>query len=69
MKSLLQYEGRTPQVQVFGFYTQGISVPKRTLWSALNVHARGCCDIDDPGEFAARFIDYERSKGKEVSHG
>ena len=27
------------------------------------------CDIDDPGEFAARFIDYERSKGKEVSHG
>ena len=27
------------------------------------------CGIDDAGEFAARFIDFERSKGKEVSHG
>ena len=27
------------------------------------------CGIEDAGEFAARFIDSERSKGKEVSHG
>ena len=32
-KASLQYEGRAPQVQVFGFCAQGIAAPKTGSWA------------------------------------